>query len=70
MYFFHIHPLIIEKVFDTLGNLHVEPPLFVGQGNVLTPIRKSAIVHDTKNIDKNKSDRKHFLSMQECVKGD
>ena len=28
--FFHVHPLVIEKVGDALGNLHGEPPLGVG----------------------------------------
>jgi hypothetical protein len=37
MFFFNVHPLVIEKMVDALGNLHGGPPLVVGCGNVLTP---------------------------------
>jgi len=36
--FFQVHPLIIEKVCDALGNLHDGSPLVMGCGIVLTPI--------------------------------
>ena len=28
--FFHVYPLVIEKMGDALGNLHDGPPLVVG----------------------------------------
>jgi hypothetical protein len=38
VFFFHVHPLVIEKMGDALGNLHSWSPLVVGCGNILTPL--------------------------------
>lgn len=53
---------------DTLGNFYDGTSiLFKVYQMFLRPQVGSAIVMDTKNISKNKSDRKYFLSMQASV---